>query len=83
MDENRAVTIQGVSESMSRVFSFVTALDASPFFEGVKTKSTATKKDKNKDVAVFEIVLTLTDQGGSSASADQSQVETKGTKKTK
>lgn len=59
MDEAGAVSIQGVSDSMSTVFSFVTALEASPLFEGVKTKSTSTKKDRGKEVAAFEIVMKL------------------------
>lgn len=63
MDENGMVSIQGVSDVMSKVFNFVTALEASDFFEGVKTKSTSTKKDRNKDVAVFEIILKLSTDG--------------------
>jgi Tfp pilus assembly protein PilN len=38
----------------------VTALEASPFFESVKTKSTATKKERDRNVATFEIVMQLT-----------------------
>ena len=59
IDDAGNVTIQGVSESMSRVFSVVTALEESPLFENVKTKSTTAKKDRGKDVAVFEIVFKL------------------------
>ena len=58
-DDAGNLSIQGVSESMSKVFSFVTALEESPFFDGVKTKSTAAKKDHGKDVASFEIVMKL------------------------
>lgn len=53
------VTIQGVADTMSNVFTFVTALEASPLFEGVKTKSTATRKERDKSVATFEIVMQL------------------------
>jgi Tfp pilus assembly protein PilN len=59
MDDAGNVTVQGVSESMSRVFSVVTALEESPLFENVKTKSTTAKKDRGKDAAAFEIVLKL------------------------
>src|SRR6185295_10294881 len=60
LDENGTVTIQGVSESMSRVFSFVTALEDSDFFKSVKTNSTAAKKERGKDVATFELSFKLT-----------------------
>ena len=59
MDDLGNVTIQGVSESMSRVFSLVSALEESPLFENVKTKSTTARKERGKDVAAFEIVLKL------------------------
>jgi Tfp pilus assembly PilM family ATPase/Tfp pilus assembly protein PilN len=64
MEDSGNVSIQGVSDSMSQVFTFVTALENSELFEGVKTKSTASKKERNKDVAVFEIVLKLTSADG-------------------
>lgn len=59
MDETGNVSVQGVSESMSRVFSVVTALEESSLFENVKTKSTVAKKERGKDVAAFEITLKL------------------------
>lgn len=59
MDDAGTITLQGISESMSKVFNFVTSLEASPLFEGVKTKSTATKKDRGKEVAAFEIVMKI------------------------
>ncbi|MFH0753699.1 MAG: pilus assembly protein PilM [Candidatus Omnitrophota bacterium] len=59
MDETGDVSIQGISESMSRVFSVVSALEESPLFENVKTKSTTAKKDRGKDAAAFEITLKL------------------------
>ncbi len=63
MDDAGMVSIQGISDSMSKVFNFVTALEASPLFEGVKTKSTSTKKDRGKEVAAFEIIMKLTPEG--------------------
>ena len=59
MDDQGNVNIDGISDSMSRVFSYVKALEDSDMFKGVKTKSTATKKDKGKDVAAFEIQMKL------------------------
>ncbi len=58
-DENGTINVQGVSESMSRVFNFVSALEESAYFKGVKTKSTTAKKDRGKDVAAFDIVFRL------------------------
>ena len=55
MDEDGTVTIDGISDSMSQVFSYVKALDDSAMFQEAKTKSTSTKKDNGKDVATFEI----------------------------
>ena len=57
IDDAGTVSVQGVSDSMSKVFSFVTALDASSLFKGVKTKSTSTKKERGKEVAAFEITM--------------------------
>ncbi len=59
IDEKGKITIQGVSESMSRVFNLVTALEDSALFKSVKTTSTTAKKDRGKDVAAFEIVFKL------------------------
>ncbi len=59
-----SVSIQGIADDMSNVFSFVPALEASALFEGVKTKSTSTKKDREKTVAAFEIVMQLSNPDG-------------------
>jgi len=58
-EDNGSILIQGVSESMSRVFNLVTALEESPLFKSVKTKSTSTKQERGKDVAVFELSFRL------------------------
>jgi Tfp pilus assembly protein PilN len=71
MDDQGDVTIQGVSESMSRVFAVVTALEESPLFENVKTKSTTAKKERGKDVAAFEIVLKLSSVLQDASSTDK------------
>ncbi len=59
MTENGSVEITGVSETMSRVFNFVTALEESELFKNVKTRSTSAKKERGKDVAAFEIAFKL------------------------
>ena len=60
-EEDGSVTLSGISQSMSQVFSYVKALDDSPLFKNAKTKSTSTKKEGGKDVAVFELALKLND----------------------
>ncbi len=72
MDDAGNVSVQGVSESMSRVFSVVTALEESPLFENVKTKSTTAKKERGKDVAAFELTLKLSSVSQDSAAVTRS-----------
>jgi Tfp pilus assembly PilM family ATPase/Tfp pilus assembly protein PilN len=69
LDDAGNLSIQGISDSMSKVFAFVTALEDSPFFDNVKTKSTASKKDRGKDVATFEIGMKLVLGGPAQAAA--------------
>ena len=57
LNEDGSITIQGTSESMSRVFSLVTALEESNLFKSVKTNSTTAKKERGKDVAAFELIF--------------------------
>ena len=61
LEEDGSLTLAGVSQSMSQVFSYVKALGDSTMFQNAKTKSTSTKKDGNKDVAIFEVTLKLND----------------------
>ena len=61
MEEDGSLTLAGVSPSMSQIFTYVKTLDDSPMFVDAKTKSTATKKEGTKDVAVFEVALKLKD----------------------
>lgn len=72
MDDAGGVSIQGVSDSMSKVFNFVTSLESSLLFEGVKTKSTSTKKERGKEVAAFEIIMKLSSLEDLSTGAEQS-----------
>lgn len=59
MDGNGNFSIQGISDSRSKVYSFATALEESPSFKAADTKSNTTKKDRGKDVAAFEIVFQM------------------------
>ncbi len=59
MDDKGSIDIRGTSDSMSLVFSLVTALEESTLFKSVKTKSTNAKKERGKDMAAFEIVFKL------------------------
>jgi Tfp pilus assembly PilM family ATPase len=53
------VVIDGTSDSMSSVFSYVKSLDDSDMFKEAKTKSTSVKKENGNDVAAFEIEFKL------------------------
>ena len=59
LNDDGTIEIRGTSESMSQVFSLVSALEDSDLFKGVKTKSTTAKKLAGKDVAAFEIGFKL------------------------
>ena len=59
LEENGSIVIQGTSESMSRVFTLITALEESELFKNVKTNSTTAKKERGKDMAAFELTFKL------------------------
>ena len=59
VDDDGTVTIDGISDSMAQVYSYVKSLDDSTMFKEAKLKSTSTKKDNGKDVAAFEIEFKL------------------------
>jgi len=61
MEDDGTVSISGISDSMSEVFSYVKSLNDSAMFKEAKTQSTSTKKDNGKDVAAFEIDFKLQD----------------------
>jgi Tfp pilus assembly protein PilN len=77
LDEKGTITIQGTSESMSRVFSLVTALEDSNFFKSVKTNSTTAKKERGKDVAAFELTFKLESakDDGTEAAKEKEEVD--------
>ena len=57
--EDGVIGMTGIAETTSRVYAFVSALNESKYFDGVKTKSTAGKKDRGKDAVAFEIEFVL------------------------
>lgn len=81
-EDDGTIDIQGVSESMSRVFNLVTALEDSDLFKNVKTKSTTTKQERGKDVAAFELVFRLESAPDEKVDEDEENMG-KGDKKTK
>ena len=59
VDDDGAITIDGIADSMALVYSFVKSIDDSTMFKEAKLKSTSTKKDNGKDVASFAIEFKL------------------------
>jgi Tfp pilus assembly protein PilN len=55
-EEGKRAVLQGRAQEMSNVFSFVTTLENSPYFENVKTTYTTTKKDQDGEYTKFEII---------------------------
>ena len=58
VEEKKQAILRGHAFAMSDVFKFVTTLENSPYFEGVKATYTTTKKEKDTEYADFEIVCT-------------------------
>ena len=56
IEEKKRTTLQGRATAMSIVFSFVTTLEGSPYFENVATTYTTTKKEKGEEYTKFEII---------------------------
>jgi Tfp pilus assembly PilM family ATPase len=56
IEEKKQAILRGRAFAMSNVFEFVTTLENSPYFEGVKTTYTTTKKEKDAEYAEFEIM---------------------------
>jgi Tfp pilus assembly PilM family ATPase/Tfp pilus assembly protein PilN len=70
-NEAGVITINGIAETTSRVYAFVGSLSESKIFDGVKTKSTAGKKDRGKDMVAFEIEFVLGDHQGEQADTNE------------
>ncbi len=58
-------SVKGASATMGSVFAFVTNLEKSRKFKGVKTKYVNSRNENGVDVADFEIVATLNRKGPS------------------
>jgi len=59
IDEKKQVVLRGRAEVMSDVFRFVTTLEESPVFEGVKVTYATKKKEEKEAEVVFEIICLL------------------------
>jgi len=58
-DNEGIVLLSGTAESMSRVFAFVTKLEASRYFSSVKTNETKSRRVGQSEVADFQIEARL------------------------
>lgn len=56
LDEQAKFSLSGVAGSMSSVFSFVDAMEKSPYFKDVKIRHTTKRKDGARNVTDFEII---------------------------
>jgi len=59
VEEDGTIHLQGISESRSTAFAFVTILEDSPLFKKAKMISSNAQKDRGKDVSAFEIAFKL------------------------
>jgi len=60
-DKDDIIKLTGTADSMSRVFAFVTELEESQYFRDVKTNSTKSRRDGQREVADFEIECIFSD----------------------
>lgn len=58
-DEGGKMSIKGTSSVMASVFAFVSNLEQTPAFSGVKTKYVTSRNEKGTDVADFEITCQM------------------------
>ncbi len=59
LKENGDFSVRGQAASMSAVFSYLTDMEKSGYFKGVKTRYTSKRKVQNQDVVDFELVCIL------------------------
>ncbi len=59
MDKEGKITLQGISDISSSIFSFGTALRETDLFKSVNIGPTTAKKDRGRDATAFEITLNL------------------------
>lgn len=55
IDQNGQLVLKGTADAMSEVFSFVTMLENSGYFQNVKAQNTSSRKEGTRDVSDFEI----------------------------
>ena len=58
-EEGTKFTVKGSSNTMASVFTFVTSLEKSQKFGGVKTKYVTSRSEGGLDMADFEIVADI------------------------
>jgi hypothetical protein len=59
VDESYNITLRGQGTQLSDVFKFITSLENSPYLKDVQTKSTRTRKVRDRDVTDFELAFRL------------------------
>jgi Tfp pilus assembly PilM family ATPase/Tfp pilus assembly protein PilN len=57
--DDGTIRLSGVSETRSTAFAFITILENSELFKNAKMLSSDTKKERGKDVSIFEISFKL------------------------
>ncbi|OPX28140.1 MAG: hypothetical protein B1H08_06500 [Candidatus Omnitrophica bacterium 4484_171] len=57
--ENESVSIKGTAGSMTTVYSFIDSLSNEELFKDIKTRYTTKRREGNKEVADFELGITL------------------------
>jgi Tfp pilus assembly protein PilN len=60
--EDGALVFSGTADSMSRAFSLVTELENHPSFSNVKVDSTRTRRVEDKELADFNLTLSVGDR---------------------
>jgi Tfp pilus assembly PilM family ATPase len=58
-EQERTVTIRGVSSEMSGVFQFLTTLESTEILEQVKTRNVSKRKVEDREVAEFEMTANI------------------------
>jgi Tfp pilus assembly protein PilN len=56
------LSIKGTADRMTTIYSFVDSMSNEDYFKDVKTKYTTKRKEEDKDVADFELTITLEDK---------------------
>ena len=59
-ESGKSITIRGSAQALNDVFKYVTILENSPYFEGVKVKYANKRMVENREMADFEIDAFLT-----------------------